>query len=299
MKTSLRKSLLLFSLREQGSLIIAIIKNKYGWRLTEKQFRLFLEMAEYTRLIESGVHLVKYSSHEILTELELNGKSLRMIVRRHTSDLEVFKTVILAEEYKQAAQCLTENDDKQSYIFDAGANIGAATLYFLAFSPCARVIAVEPDKENYECLLRNIQINGYEKQVVPVNGALWTRDTGLKIVNTFRDGHAWSLTVEEVSQVEQAEFYGYTLEKLMASHNVPYLTLLKIDIEGGERFLFIEQRFLSTIKARVNALVLEIHDEFNIGNRICESMEMLGFKQTYDGLVSLFVRSQNENVSVL
>jgi FkbM family methyltransferase len=57
-------------------------------------------------------------------------------------------------------------------VWDAGAHAGA-TAYFLSqmVGPAGRVYAFEPDRANYEYLLRNIEMNGL-RNVVPVAKAL-------------------------------------------------------------------------------------------------------------------------------
>jgi FkbM family methyltransferase len=291
MKPTLRKALLLFPFRDQLFLITAIIKSKFVNNLTQFQSRLLGEIADYISLIESGVDLSKIGPNEVLAKVELNNRSLKLIIRRHTSDLNVFKFVILEGEYKQALQYISYESKNQNYIVDAGANIGATTLYFLFFSPNSKIIALEPDKENYEFLLKNIELNGFASQVMALNAALWTKSVPLKIVNTFRDGLSWSLTVDEVGFNEQGSLYGYTLKNLLDINNISYLSLLKIDIEGGERFLFEDQCFVTTIDQRVKSLIIEIHDEYNIRDHINRVMKDFGFQYIDQDLVTIYVKN--------
>ena len=47
--------------------------------------------------------------------------------------------------------------DRPSVIIDAGANIGLASIWFASKFPEARILAIEPEKSNYELLVRNVE----------------------------------------------------------------------------------------------------------------------------------------------
>ncbi len=64
--------------------------------------------------------------------------------RPNTSDVEVFKQIFAWREYR----CLDDVHDA-SLIIDCGANVGYSAVYFLTRYPNARVIAVEPDADNF------------------------------------------------------------------------------------------------------------------------------------------------------
>jgi hypothetical protein len=65
-------------------------------------------------------------------------------VRLKTSDVKAFEQVIYEKEYEMALS------RPPSVILDAGANIGLASIYFANRYPNAKIIAVEPEKSNFE-----------------------------------------------------------------------------------------------------------------------------------------------------
>src|SRR5262245_51635214 len=69
--------------------------------------------------------------------------------RRSSSDVEVFHQVFIEREYK----CLDDLSDV-GLIIDCGANVGYSSAYFLSKHPTSRIIAVEPDPDNFAMLRR-------------------------------------------------------------------------------------------------------------------------------------------------
>ena len=77
------------------------------------------------------------------------------------------------------------------YIIDAGANIGLASIYLLRRFPLARVIAIEPDRENFEIAKHNLRMLSARCRLV--HGAVWSAAGALGVRRgTFGDGRHWA-----------------------------------------------------------------------------------------------------------
>src|SRR5690349_22538922 len=63
-----------------------------------------------------------------------------LYIRNHTSDVQAFEQIFLAEDYNFA---LTNVSPR--LIVDAGANVGYASIYFANKFPNATILAVEPE----------------------------------------------------------------------------------------------------------------------------------------------------------
>src|SRR5438046_10692668 len=98
--------------------------------------------------------------------------------RAQSSDEKVIRQIFIDRHYelrrlKRAAE-LMDYAARQGagglrpLVVDAGANIGASAIHFVANVPAARVVAIEPDRANFELLSRNVE--GLD--VDAVNGAL-------------------------------------------------------------------------------------------------------------------------------
>src|SRR5262249_921728 len=141
------------------------------------------------------------------------------------------------------------------FIVDCGANIGCASLFFLKEDPAAYVIAVESDRDNYEMCLKNLGPAGDRVKVV--HGAGWGGK--VRVVSEKGEGGEWSNTVRPCRPGETGDIDGVTIDEVL--NNSPYdrIDILKIDIEGAEKFLFDET--CDQWLARTNNLAIELHDD--------------------------------------
>jgi FkbM family methyltransferase len=115
-------------------------------------------------------------------------------------------------------------------IVDAGANIGAASLWFLSTYPRAAVVAIEPEPDNFAIL----QLNAHGKERLSVIGAAVGSTEGF--VSIKSDGLHWAAQTIRA----QAGVPIITMDNAFRSveHGVPFIA--KIDIEGFEKDLFSE-----------------------------------------------------------
>ena len=92
------------------------------------------------------------------------------------------------------------------------------------------------------------------------------KDKTFEITRDFRDGRDWSIATKET---EDGAIKGITVSEIIEENKLEYITLLKIDIEGAERFILREGADLTFLKL-TQIIALEIHDEFNIRDGIYE-----------------------------
>lgn len=208
---------------------------------------------------------------------DVNIKSGTLTIRdERFSDWLVFDQIFKREEYGILMGFMKHNGylDADVTIIDAGANVGYATFYFSTHIPKARIFAVEPSSENAAAFRMNVQslansasIKVYEKALSASDSSSFTLDRG------FRDGKDWSIVTEPDSN---GEIEGISVSRIMAENQLETLTLLKIDIEGAERFLFAPDADLSYLD-RVRIISVEIHDEFEIREIIYKNLRDRGF----------------------
>lgn len=136
-------------------------------------------------------------------------------------------------------------------LWDIGANIGVYSLY--AASRGVRVVALEPDVENFKALTENIALNDY--QIRAINRALWDKSG----IQRFSHGPEAGMSTGRVGKGE-----GYipviTGEDLVREVEPP--DYIKIDIDGGELQVLLG---LGNVLHRVQEVLLEITENyFNI-----------------------------------
>ncbi|GAB4214534.1 MAG: hypothetical protein OHK0022_53200 [Roseiflexaceae bacterium] len=197
-----------------------------------------------------GVALRVLAGSQML-ELRLPGYPRPILARGDTSDLHVFEKVFVREEYR----CFLPEARR---IVDLGANVGYAALYFAQRYPEARVIAVEPDPANYALLRRNTAVY---PQVVPLQAAVWSRRTHLRITNP--DDASWSRRVAEQPGDGLGGVPAITMAELLALCGDEPIDILKIDIESAEKELFDDPA--AAWLDRVHVIIIELHDNLRPG----------------------------------
>ncbi len=166
-----------------------------------------------------------------------------LLLRKGTTDLKVFVEIFIFGIYDVDPGFTPE------VIVDAGANTGLSAVLFANKYPEARIIAVEPDRGNYQQLIRNAE--NY-KNIIPVLGGIWNRNTKLDT----SAGSGWSVEVSDAG--EGGEIEGFSIEELMKIYNLEEIDILKLDIEGSEAVVF--DSGYETWLPKVRILIVEIHD---------------------------------------
>src|SRR5262249_22605105 len=149
-----------------------------------------------------------------------------IFVRPRTSDLKCLEKVFLSEEYK------IPFEESLHLIVDAGANIGMATLYFSVRNPNAHIVAIEPERSNFEILKLNC---GHLKNVVLIEAALWFDRQSLAISDASVEKWAFTVTDRTLQTINEVRTSSITIEEIMRQMAVAQIDLLKLDIEGSEK----------------------------------------------------------------
>jgi FkbM family methyltransferase len=168
-------------------------------------------------------------------------------LRPFSTDVKVFREIFLFRTY------LYDISPSPCVIVDAGANTGLSSVFFACRFPAATVYAIEPERSNFDCLLRNIKHYG---NITAVQTALWCRDTVLKIHD--QDEDQWAFTVEECNNDDPHAFTAMSLTSLMQRYQISHIDLLKLDIEGAEKEVFLENCDYWLMRTKV--IMIELHD---------------------------------------
>lgn len=176
-------------------------------------------------------------------------------------------------------------DTDSPLIFDCGANLGMATLYFKWLYPKARIEAFEPDPTTFAVLKRNVSKNRLV-DVAAHNCALWSENGEIEFfVDQATPGSALMST-------SSSRFAGKAIQvssRRLSDFIREPIDFLKLDIEGAERRVLCD--LLSSGKVQfIRRMVIEYHH--HIGNeRSClsgflQQLEQAGFE--YQIHTSLF-----------
>jgi FkbM family methyltransferase len=174
-------------------------------------------------------------------------------LRLRTTDVSLFEEIIVNSEY-----CF-ESSIPPRVIIDAGANIGLTSVYYANKFPNAKIIAIEPEKTNFDMLKRNAD---YYPNIFPIQGALWREETVLNLSNPGTGNWGYQTNEQQACDAVEGKIRGMTIDKLMEQHGCNFIDILKIDIEGSEKEVF--ETSVSWID-KVGAIIVELHDHFKSG----------------------------------
>lgn len=188
--------------------------------------------------------------NSVLT-LELQDKH-KLYIRKNTSDEGVLYQCFINKEYD------IPMDKTPKTIIDLGANTGFSSVFFKNKYPEAKIVAVEPEKSNYDLLVKNIT---NLDNVFAYNAAIWHRQAHLTIEDKGW-GH-WGYVVNEVDEHTKDAIKAISIDQLMEDHAIERIDLLKVDIEGSEKDLFSTgyEKWL----AKTDLIVIELHDVIKAG----------------------------------
>jgi FkbM family methyltransferase len=187
----------------------------------------------------------------VLIRLRLGANcQAEIAVRPFTGDLFVLFEVLMEQCYFIPEAALSR--EGVHVILDCGANIGITAIFMACRYPNARIFSIEPNDENFALLTRNTIA---EPRIVPIRGAIvgYPRRT----VRLSTSEPAWGNFITD--QAEGLEVPAFTVEQICENYGLPRVDLLKVDIEGAEREVFANGRFME----RVGVMIVELHDEYD------------------------------------
>ena len=127
-------------------------------------------------------------------------------------------------------------DESKGWFLDLGANIGTSGIYFIKkFSPNLKLLAFEPDAENFKMLKANLILNDLEDNAVVENCGLGAEDTE-KSLYRYSDAGAHSFFNYRQDVRESESIKITSLDNYLSKANIPPkdVKYIWIDTEGFE-----------------------------------------------------------------
>ena len=150
-------------------------------------------------------------------------------------------------------------------ILDVGANLGDFTM--AASRNARKIISVEPGPENFAILRSNLRVNSL-KQVLPLNIAAHDSFENLSL-----SGNGADLRVSGFNGGEHTK--GMPLDDVLTQHEVSYVDLVKIDVQGHE--IRVLQGLSDSLKKhRIGLAIVEVHAQRHVKAR-----DVVYFMQSY------------------
>ena len=193
----------------------------------------------------------KYLSGDVKNELYFREAPssdlavINQILQQKVYALDGWEHKNLLENYLN-----TNFKNKRPLIIDAGANMGASSVFFSDNWKDSFVISVEPEKYNYTLL----KLNTIEKPILALEGAVGS-ENGIMYLNDPGHGDVGFRVLDTGAY----EVKVYSMDKLikMGIEKEAYPFICKIDIEGGELELFSKNiNWINDFAL----IIIELHD---------------------------------------
>lgn len=161
--------------------------------------------------------------------------------------------LVTTEQYMEFAGL-----EEGSVVLDLGAYSGLASIIFSKrVGQTGRVVAVDADRANIECLRHNLQkheeVNGLHIDFL--EGAVWEHTNGISFST---EGNMGSSAAEIVgsNRGERVLVPSYTLSEIVDRFGLTSVDFIKCDIEGAEKVVFNDGGFFKRFRPKI---IIETH----------------------------------------
>ena len=210
----------------------------------------------------------------------------RIFYRSKTTDVIVVRDILTGsyhngEYYRLYEGIETLNATKG--ILDLGANIGTFAIKYALLYPNIKIIAVEPEEENFKILQMNVKSF---PNIIPVCAGVWSHNTYLKVI--ARDTGAYGFKVEETNSTDGVE--GISIDSLCKKYHVQP-DVVKMDIEGSENAIFQHIEGCTWLDD-VQTFMVETHDRIIPGTDMLvkKKMKEHNFDMTQRGETLIYTK---------
>ncbi len=180
-----------------------------------------------------------------LHSLKTTFSSQPLLMRGRTSDPIILSEIFALRVYETPATRIET-------IMDLGANVGYASIWYSHFYPYARILAVEPETENFGMLVKNCQVL---ENITCHQAAIWDKKATLVLQDASLPNSNFQFDVQE-SGKDASAVQATTIPDLMEMHKIKKIDLLKMDIENAEQAVFAgDVRWLK----HVRYMQVEVH----------------------------------------
>ncbi len=209
---------------------------------------------------------------------------ISVALRKETTDFKVFDEIFVEQAYAPCVAGLPDNLGPVTLI-DLGANIGLSALY-IAGELGARalgvgeIIAVEPDPDNFLLLSENLCRTGLAARSTAVRAFAGAEHAFAELHDSGNG--AWGMRMGAISDTGTPVLPLAEIASLSktSSAKATAAMVLKCDIEGGERELFLHIREWDHL---IRYIFLELHTEFLSVEEMFACLESSGFEWTFHG----------------
>ena len=208
-----------------------------------------------------------------LTTYRLRG-GMSVALRKGTTDFKVFDEIFVERAYAPCVAGLPANLGPVTLI-DLGANIGLSVLFLTRAVEVDAIIAVEPDPDNFRTLSENLRRAGLANRSIALRAFAGAEPACAELLDSGNG--AWGMRMGALSDTGIPVL---PLTGIADAVKAGATILLKCDIEGGERQLFLHIRDWDHL---IRYIILELHTEFLSVEELLACLRSSDFRWTVHG----------------
>lgn len=201
----------------------------------------------------------------------------------------VANEIFVYREYRSAEEIIKSAIHP---ILDVGAHVGLFSAYASLLNPKIKIYALEPDPTNFELMRQNIRLQNLDN-IKLIVGALAEKSEARDLfLSPDSQNHSLLSPSSSKNIKSKISVKAWNLADLFVEYNLERLSLVKLDIEGGEFELFKESSESSW--SRVETIIMEVHEEFGSGRELEQRLRSFGFSiqrfpSAFDKSMSFFL----------
>lgn len=242
-------------------------------------------LLEYPQLInDSIIEKLEITKEKVIAHINKDNKNIKMII--YPLDLVAVPIIIMnfgtyENEEMDITLKLLNLLDKDSVIFDIGANIGWYTLNILKDMETRYVYSFEPIKETYLKLEEILKVNNLENYSI-YNYGLYNENKNLEFFyDTLESGASSIADLRERDTTKKVSCIVKKMDDFINDNCINRLDFIKCDVEGAE--LFVYRGGIESIKKFKPIIFSEMlrkwSAKFNYHpNDIIDLLEGIGYK---------------------
>ncbi len=271
---------------------------------------IYGSLRNFTYLAKSS-HSKKIKIKILLTWLKINFKFIFLSKLFKLKSEKIFGNKVYAFDYGTIRYLFEEIFYRNEYlfksncespiIFDCGANIGFATIFFKWIYPKSIIYSFEPDRSTFEILKKNVSQNNLTN-VHLFNSAISDREGTIDFfVDKENPGSLLMSTKKERMEKNKITVNCISLSSLIKKEKIKKIDFIKMDIEGSEKEVIKDLDDSKQLK-KVIKFTIEYHHKIKTYNSdlggFLKIFEKNGFEYQIDAKCSP-VNSENQFQDVL
>ncbi len=157
-------------------------------------------------------------------------------------------------------------------ILDIGAHIGGWAINTMRAYPTGTIYAFEPVLETFNILKKNIKLNHFERNIIPIHAAIAPESGTMELFYDPQKSAFTSLSQRSTNEkgVKQ-QVKTVTLPDIIQEYELNYIDLVKSDIEGGEF------EFLPKLDKSITDIIGNFSVEYHLFEKHYHLEDLIGF----------------------